>query len=326
MTGLQNPQQQRKILITGSSGFFGRAVVAAIRRAWPSAVICGIDVVPPKSDPPDQFEMGDITSSKLQQQLVVFRPDTVIHLAFVVNPMHDEKRMHEINVEGTRNLLAAVGDCGATQLLVSSSATAYGAWPDNPNPMFEDQPLRARCEYRYADHKTQVEMLLRQFTDSNPGINVSWIRPCMAYGRDVSNFLTTILMVPPLLVLPGGDNPIMQFVHLDDVGAAIVAILACKSSGPFNLAPPDTVTMKDIARMSGRRTISMPFAMCWAAATCWWALRLPVLKYPAPLWYFIRYPWIVSSKRLTSETGFLFRHSSNEVVRMMLHDFGRLRE
>ncbi len=326
MVDIQNLQEPQKILITGSSGFFGRATVAAIRREWPAAVICGFDVVQPGSDPPDQFEAGDITSSTLKALVLSFQPDTVIHLAFVVNPMHDERRMHEINVGGTRNLLAAVGASGAKQLLVSSSATAYGAWPDNPVPMSEDQPLRTRREYRYADDKTQVERLLSEFAVSHPGINVSWIRPCMTYGPAMTNFMTTILMVPPVLVLPGGENPVMQFVHLDDVGAAIVAILNCKASGPFNLAPPDTVTFKDLARMSGRRAVSMPFAMCWAAATCWWALRLPILTYPAPLWYFIRYPWIVSSERLISETGFQFQHGSNDVIRMMLRDFGKLRE
>lgn len=295
-----------------------------MRREWPDSLICGIDVVPPKSNLPDQFESGDITSQKLSQQLTEFRPDTVIHLAFVVNPMHDEKRMHEINVNGTRNLLAAVQACGATQLLVASSATAYGAWPDNPIPMSEDQPLRPRAEYRYADDKTQVELLLRDFADLNPQINVSWVRPAITYGPEMSNFITTLLMLPPLLVLPGGDNPIMQFVHLDDIAAAVVTILKSNSTGPYNLAPPDTITMKDLARMSSRRTIPVPFALCRATTSFWWALRLPIFKFPAPLWYFIRYPWIVSSERLINETGFRFRHSSHDVIQEMLRDHGRL--
>ena len=55
-----NPQ---RILITGSSGFYGRALIGAIRKEWPTAQILGLDVVAPKTDAPDTFEVCDITSA-----------------------------------------------------------------------------------------------------------------------------------------------------------------------------------------------------------------------------------------------------------------------
>ena len=82
-----NPE---RILITGSSGFYGRSLVNAIRAAWPAAQILGLDVVAPRSDAPDRFETCDITSSKLSERLQQFDPDTILHLAFVVNPMRVE--------------------------------------------------------------------------------------------------------------------------------------------------------------------------------------------------------------------------------------------
>jgi nucleoside-diphosphate-sugar epimerase len=60
------------------------------------------------------------------------RPDALVHLAFVVNPMHDEQAMYEIDVGGTQNVLDAASTAGTGQLLVTSSATAYGAFPDTP--------------------------------------------------------------------------------------------------------------------------------------------------------------------------------------------------
>lgn len=314
-----------RILITGSSGFYGRAVVGAIRKRWPDAAIMGLDVVAPKTDVPDRFEKCDITRPELRNHVVQFRPDTMIHLAFVVNPMRDEKRMHEINVGGTRNLLAAAVEVKPASLLVSSSATAYGAWPDNPVPMTEDQPLRTRSEYRYADDKFQVEALLAEFSSLHPQIAVSWTRPCMIYGPGMANFMTTLFTVPPVLTLPGGSNPQMQFVHLDDVAEATLAILNAGARGPFNVAPPDWFTMKDLAKMSGRFAISVPFAACRALTTVWWALRMPIFHFPAPLWYFIRYPWVISPDRLRTEVGFEFRHSSTEVIRMLLKDVGKLK-
>lgn len=314
-----------RILITGSSGFYGRALVREIRAAWPAAQIFGLDLVEPKSDAPDQFEICDITSPSVRSHVIQFQPDTILHLAFVVNPMRDENRMHQINVGGSQNLLAAAAECRPARLLVSSSATAYGAWPDNPVPMSESQPLRARRDYRYASDKVEVENLLQSFVLQNPEITVSWTRPCIIHGPGLSNFMTPLFTVPPILTLPGGDNPQMQFVHLEDVARATITILKANASGPFNVAPPDFITMKDLARMSGRFAIPVPFVACRALTACWWALRLPIFHFPAPLWNFIRYPWVVSSNRLTSELGFQFKYSSQDVMAQLLKDAGKLK-
>jgi UDP-glucose 4-epimerase len=315
----------QRVLITGSSGFYGRAVVGAIRKHWPSARVFGLDVVSAKTNHPDEFELCDITSPKLRQYVLDFLPDTLIHLAFVVNPLRDEEKMHAVNVGGTRNVLAAAADAQPARLLISSSATAYGAWPDNPIPMTENQPLRARTEYRYADDKFQVEGLLADFSQSHPALSVSWTRPCMIYGPGMSNFMTTLFTVPPVLTLPGGSNSPMQLVHLEDVAEATLAILNAEARGPFNLAPPDWFTIRDLAKLSGRFAVSVPFAACRAVTACWWALHLPIFRFPAPLWYFIRYPWVVAPERLMTEVGFQFRHSSADVIRQLLRDAGKLK-
>jgi UDP-glucose 4-epimerase len=318
-----NPE---RILITGSSGFYGRSLVNAIRAAWPAAQIFGLDVVATRGDAPDQFETCDITNSKLAEHIQQFNPDTVLHLAFVVNPMRDEGKMHQINVEGTRNLLAAVVTADVKRLFVASSATAYGAWPDNPVPMTEEQPLRSRTDYRYAADKVEVGRLLAEFSAAHPELIVSWARPCIIYGPGVSNFMIPLFTVPPVLTLPGGDNPQMQFVHLEDVTQATLAILKASVRGPFNVGPPDTVTMKELGKMSGRIALPVPYWLCRLITTCWWVLRLPIFRFPAPLWSFIRYPWVVSSRRLVEETGFQFRHSSADVIGLLLKDAGKLQK
>ena len=315
----------RRILITGSSGFYGRALVGAIRRTWPEAEILGLDVIAPRTDAPNQFEICDVTNPQLREWAVRFQPDTILHLAFVVNPMRDEERMHQINVEGSRQLLAVAAELKPARLFVSSSATAYGAWPDNPVPMTEDQPLRARPDYRYSSDKVQVEELLADYAQSHPETIVSWTRPCIIYGPGVSNFMTPLFTVPPVLTLPGGDNPPMQFVHLEDVADATIAILKSESKGPFNVAPPDWVTIKDLAKMSGRMAVPVPFIVCRALTACWWALRLPIFLFPAPLWNFIRFPWVVAPNRLTNELGYKFKYTSDQVIRLLLKDAGKLR-
>ena len=314
-----------RIAVTGSSGHCGRAIVAAIRRNWPASQILGLDIVPSKDSHPDVFAACDITGPEVEQHLRKFQPTAIMHLAFVVNPMRNKTRMRQINVEGTRRILNCASSLPVSRVLIGSSATAYGAWSDNPVPLSETVPLRARREFQYAEEKVEMERLAAEFQQRHPEIAVTTTRPCMIYGPGLSNYLTQFILGGPLIVLPGGNNTPLQFVHLDDVAEATCTILNSGQRGAFNIAPSDWFTLTELAALSGRVSVSAPMALCLAFTTYWWKLRLPVFQFPAGLWYFIRYPWVVSPGRLTSELSFQFRYSSRDVIRQLLHDAGRLK-
>ena len=57
----------------------------------------------------------------------------VVHLAFVLVPGRDLDAAHEINLEGSRNVLEAAASAGARRLVVASSVSAHGA----PEPGLE---------------------------------------------------------------------------------------------------------------------------------------------------------------------------------------------
>ncbi|MCX7419005.1 MAG: NAD-dependent epimerase/dehydratase family protein [Planctomycetia bacterium] len=164
----------QRIAITGSSGHYGRKLVEHIRRELPNSQILGIDVVPPPPNyVPHEFVTHDIRSSEVQTTLANFRPDTIIHLAFVVNPIRDLKLMHDINVNGTRNVFEAVRFIRPMRFLMASSATAYGAWDDNPLPMDESSPLRPRQNFQYAADKTVIRGPARRSLSGRRSIIIS---------------------------------------------------------------------------------------------------------------------------------------------------------
>ena len=312
----------QRIAITGSSGFYGRAMIALIRDRFPGAQILGLDVVEPKSDAPDEFFICDVTSDALAGHLERFQPETLIHFAFVVEPMHDKQRMNRINIDGTRNVLAAAGRLSLERLLVSSSATAYGAWLDNPLPISEGHPLRPRTDYQYSVEKVEVEGMLEQFAEDHPDTAVSWTRPSIIYGKGVDNFLTEFISKVWWVILPDGLDAPVQFVHLDDVAEATLAILASRATGAFNVAPPDWITLRRMAELKQCTTFKLPLRVCHAITTFWWACRLPIFRFPPGLWHFISYPWVVAPTRLAEELNFEFRYSAEETIRQMLVDGG----
>ena len=78
-----------RIAITGSSGVYGRAVVREIRRSLPEATVLGLDRQPTAAVAPDIFWEGDIRTAEAAAAIDTFHPDTVIHLAYAVQPGRD---------------------------------------------------------------------------------------------------------------------------------------------------------------------------------------------------------------------------------------------
>lgn len=308
----------QRIVVTGSSGYYGRRLVRHIRESAPEIRILGLDVAAPSGPAPHEFSRMDMRDPALRDIVAEFRPDTIVHLAFVVNPIHDETRMHDINVNGTRNVLQAAHAVGPERILISSSATAFGARPENPLPIDDDWPVRAEPNFTYSYDKAQVEGLASAFADRHPQIAVSWTRPSIIYGPGVDNYLSRMLLNHPVVVLPDGCNVPQQFVHEDDVAAATWCILRANGRGPFNLGPPDWIGLTDVARESGRPTVRVPLWLMNLATRFCWGLRLPLLPFPPGMNAYVRYPWIVAPRRLCSELKFQFRFSTLGTLRALL--------
>lgn len=304
----------QRIAITGSSGYYGRNLIEHARLESPETRILGIDVVPPSDIAPDEFVQADVRHPDVRTALASFRPDTIVHLAFVVNPMRDNRQMSDINIGGTQNVFEAVRTLRPRRFLMASSATAYGAWPDNPIPIHEDWRLKARETFQYAADKTAIEASIRALADELPDVAVSWTRPVIIGGKGVSNYLSRFVLHIPIIFLPDGVDVPLHFVHEDDCVAATWEILRRDARGPFNVGPNDCVPLTKLARLTNRRVLKVPFWTFKLATTIWWGLRLPIFDFPPSLHDFIRHPWVVAPTRLQNELGFQFRYSSEETL------------
>lgn len=308
----------QRIAITGSSGYFGQKLVAALKADLPNVEILGLDVNEAKTVKPDRFVKQDIRDANLVDQLKAFAPDTVIHLAFIVNPMHDEALMHSINIDGTKNLLDAVLAVKPKQLLVASSVTAYGAHFDNPVPMDESWPVRPRKEFLYAADKTEMDEMVRRFSEAHPDIATAWVRPAIIYGPGVENYLSRMVVGAPVQMLIDGYDMPMQFVHEDDVVGGTMAILKAGAKGPFNLTPTDWLTLSEVGKELGKKTQKMPFAIAYALSWVMWNLKVKTAEAPPGILYFFKYPWVATPKRLTQELGYTFKYNTRETLQEMI--------
>ncbi len=314
----QPSYSMRRVAITGSSGYLGKGLVARLRHSHPDIQILGIDIAPPANDCDCDFAILDMCSPTLESVLRRFAPDTVVHMGFIVAPVHDERHMYRVNVGGTENVLSAVAALRPARCLLASSATALGAWPDNPVPMDDWHVAADRPVFSYASHKHELEQRFVAFAQQYPEIAVSWVRPCIVGGPNMDNYLRRVLIGTPLTALLDGSDAPLQLVHEDDVSAAVEHILLAEGRGPYNIAPPDWMPLSAITAQIKRPTIRLPFCLARWMAGLAWLVRFPLHEYPPAFLYFVRYPWVVAPARLEQELGFRFRYSTEATLASIL--------
>jgi UDP-glucose 4-epimerase len=173
------------------------------------------------------------------------QPDALVHLAFILNPSHDETLMYDVDVNGTHNVLEAAVAAGTRQVLVTSSAAAYGAFPDNPVPLTEDDPVRRVSGFSYARDKTESDCICQLLAAKYPNRTMTIVRPCVVFGPNADNYLVRLWTRQPFAADPGTLDNDIQFAHENDLVEAITALMVGRHGGAYNVAPDRAVTMRE---------------------------------------------------------------------------------
>ena len=304
-----------RYLITGGSGYIGSRLTEILAARDETETIVSLDVRPPSrpaSGP--KFVRGDVRDYSRMRELVDReQPDALVHLAFVFKPIRDEARMYDVDVNGTDAVLRAAADGGTQQVLVTSSATAYGAFPDNPKPIAEDWPVRGQPDFSYARHKADADRICQLWSLQNPDRVMTIVRPSIVFGPNVDNYVSRSWRNAAFMPVIDGVEQEFQLVHEDDLVSAIVGLLDARAGGAFNVGGDGTMTWKESAEMVTMRTRVMSMRALRRLYGAAWTLHAPRVESPPGNLSFIRYPWIVSSEKLKSEIGWQPSATTREV-------------
>src|SRR6476469_4186396 len=294
-----------RYLITGGSGYIGSRLTEILAARDDVEEIVALDVRPPASpQAKTTFVRGDVRDAGASRELLEReRLDALIHLAFVLNPIHDEARMYDIDVNGTAAVLRAAAEAGTKQVLVTSSATAYGAFADNPKPIAEDWPVRGQPDFPYARDKAEADRLCQLWGLEHPDRVMTIVRPCIVFGPNVDNYISRSWKNSSFMPIMDGVDEEFQLVHEDDVVSAMVGLLDARASGAFNVAGEGSLRWGESARMIGLKTRELSFKAARRLYSVAWALRAPRVESPPGNLNFVRYPWLVSNDKLKAETG-----------------------
>ena len=260
-----------------------------------------------------EFVRADQTYSILSRIVRATQVDTIVHTFLVVDSTRVPGRaLHEINVIGTMNLLAAAGQSGSPvrQVVVKSSTLVYGSAATDPAWFREEAPRTSPARTRVERSLLEVEGFVRDFAEDNPATVVSVLRFANVLGTDIVTPISTNLSRPVCPAVAGYD-PLLQFVEEDDVTRCLEHVTRHRVPGLYNVAGSGKLPWSEVAAICGTRLLPLSPVGTHAAALP--LVRLGVIEFPPELECLLRYGRGVDTTRI-GKTGFQCRYTSAGAV------------
>ncbi len=242
-----------KALVTGATGFVGRAVLAQLTQAgWQIRILARY----PQAEPVRHLaalHRAEVSAANILDPASLTTAfanvDAAIHLVGIISELGDNT-FENIHTRGTKNVVAAATAAGVKRLIHMS---ALGARPN--------------AVARYHQSKWAAEEIVRA-----SGLDWTIFRPSIIYGPgdQFVNLFANLSRRSPVMPLIAGGRSKMQPIPVADVAAAFVralkhpdAICQC-----FNLAGGEILTLRriidTILEVTGRKRWKIPVPM-WAA-------------------------------------------------------------
>ncbi len=257
-----------KCLVTGGAGFIGSNLTdELINRGH--AVLVIDDLSAGKKEYVNSaalFEQADIRD--LSRIKPLFEGvDYVFHLAArprVQPSIQDPVGSHEVNLNGTLNVLVASRDAGVKKVIYSASSSAYGN--QTQTPLREDMPADPLSPYGMQKYMGELycrlfNMIYGLSTVSLRYFNVYGKRQPLegAYALVIGIFIRQRLKGEPMTICGDGENRRDYTSVVDVVRANILAANSSKvgRGEVINIGRGHNYSINEVAEMFGGPTINI---------------------------------------------------------------------
>lgn len=251
-----------RVAVVGASGNVGTAVLRAlVDSERVDDVVAIARRIPDLAAEPYRFATWhsiDLATAESARELedAFTGVDSVIHLAWLIQPSRKRELLRRVNVDGTARVAGAAAAAGVRTLVVASSVGAYSPARDSL-PHDEGWPTEGIASSDYSVDKAAQERFLDKFEADHPGIAVSRMRTALVFQADAGAEIQRLFLGPLLpsrllrrLVLPGIPLPQgirLQVVHAEDAASAYVLAALGGQRGAFNIAADQVLAAEDLA-------------------------------------------------------------------------------
>jgi nucleoside-diphosphate-sugar epimerase len=244
-----------RILLTGASGFVGRATLRSALAAGHE--VCAVVRTGAAPAPPAQVVRISDLASYTRWRDALDGVDAVVHLAARVHVMRDRATdslaaFRAVNVDGARQVASAAAEAGVRRFVFVSSVKVHGEASDDA-PLTAESPLAPADAYGRS--KAEAEDALREIESRSP-LRVVVVRPPLVYGPGVgANFLTLLKVVSRGWPLPLGriDNR-RSLIYVDNLADLLLlaAVHPAAASRALLVADGPPVSTPELIRRMGR--------------------------------------------------------------------------
>ncbi len=304
----------RRVLVTGLSSYWGGRLAEALEASDEIETIIGVD----SEDPTRELERTEFVRVGTQHSLLrriveAAEIDTVIDTRLIVDSVvASTGRTHENNVIGTMNILAACSgpDSTVRRLVFKSSAHYYGSAQDDPAFFTEDMERPHPPQTPLEKDIVEAEATVVDFAEKNPDVSVTMLRFANVLGPDVRTSHRALFELPAVPIILGFD-PRYQFVHEDDVVAALAHVTHADLPGVFNVAGDGVLALTEVIDLLGKRIA--PILPPWGTGAAAAAMRLLGVDVSPEMLGQLRFGRGLDNRRLKA-TGFEYRYTTRETV------------
>ena len=227
------------VTVTGGAGYIGALLVRELRSA--GHTVAALDLLLHGQEEAAALVeelgatlvTGDVRDADARERALA-GADAVVHLAAIVGDpacKRDPELSQEVNVEGTRAVVADARRLGAERFVFASTCSNYGRMEDPTVPIDESGALAPVS--LYAEQKVEVERELLALDD--PSFAATCLRfatvygaaPRMRFDLTVNEFTRELWADRELEVF--GEQFWRPYVHAADAARAMVLVLDASS-------------------------------------------------------------------------------------------------
>lgn len=305
----------KRVVITGISGYLGTQILKLLDQDKDVEAVVGIDIRPPNySTNKLKFYSRDVREPIID----IFaqnKVDSAFHLAFVVPP-HTAVDAHDINIRGSQSFLHACEATAVEALFYQSSHTVYGAHPDNPSLITEDQPLRPVREFPYGTDKAEVDQMFQEYMKAHPKQSVTIVRVVAVTGPGAGPSGLNVLFLPVTMYVRGYD-PEWQFIFEDDLARLDVTLVKERKSGVFNAGAEGSVRYREMLGFTGKPSLGLPAWLWKPLISIGWKLHIQRKSQAGGL-EFMKHPIMLSTEKLAKTSNFKFTMNSRDALKSFM--------
>ena len=262
------------VLLTGATGFVGRAIVANLSAGERFRICAAVRQDSVKFPQALRLvRVGEIDDST-QWDAALAGNDVVIHSAARAHIMKDSvadplAEYRRVNVSGSLNLARQAIDAGVKRFIFISSIKVNGEGTLPGNPYTADDPPQPQDPYGVS--KSEAEQELRNLT-RNSGMELVIIRPTLVYGPGVkANFFSMMSWLRRGIPLPFSlTRNKRSFVAVDNLVDLIVTCIEAPAAAnqTFLVSDGHDLSTNELLKAMGT------------------ALGRPARLFPFPVWLF----------------------------------------